>query len=71
MRIQASAGPNRKKDLRDYCHKLTLTVANNDPVEADAEGELFSRIYQQTRLENGSYNLLRYLRRQQKPKVKN
>ena len=39
MRIQASAGRDRKKDLRDHCQKLTLTA------QTDAEAYLLSVLY--------------------------
>lgn len=68
MKIKASAGRDRSKDLRDYCHNLTLTVYSSVPEEDAAEGELLSRVYREFVRDNGDgrFELLRYLRRKQK-----
>lgn len=63
MRIQASAGPDKRKDLRDYCYKLTLTVDRNLP-RAGEEAELLSRLYREFSQGNAGY-LLRTIRKWQ------
>lgn len=66
MRINASAGRDRKKDLRDFCYKLTLTADHPDQESADLEGELLSRLYREMQGNSGS--LLFHLRKVQDEK---
>ena len=60
MRIQASAGPDKKKCLSAYCHKLSLTA--NDPLPDECESELLRRLYQE--LSDGQQGSLLYYLRQ-------
>ena len=64
MRIQASAGRDKKKDLSDFVYKLTLT-ANGVDAGFEWEGELLCRLYQEFRAGNAGY-LLRILRKWQR-----
>lgn len=66
MKIDAKSG-KRLRDVRDFCHKLTLT-ASTAPGLKELDGRLLSLVYRQiTNTPGGRAKLLAWLAEQQEP----
>ncbi len=71
MRINASAGRDRKKCLTDFCYSLTLKADHPNPESASLEGEFLSLLYKEIRDGNTGYWLGRLRRARAKVKGAN
>ncbi len=66
MKIDARSG-KRLRDVRDFCHKLTLT-ASTAPGLKELDGRLLSLVYRQiTHTAGGRAKLMAWLAEQQEP----